>query len=115
MILSISAVIGGAAVTVLPGGCDRGTCEHAVHMIALCLAHIPARGGGIDAHAFGVERLDQRPDRRLAAEIDHRARPIEDDQIEMFLQSSCCHPGVEKTGRPILRRWQSPWMRPRRR
>ena len=55
-------------------------------MIDLGLAHIAPRRRRIDDHALGAERLDQRLDRRLATEVDHRAGPIEDDEVEAVFE-----------------------------
>src|ERR1700744_6056807 len=56
-------------------------------MIPLRLAHVAARGGHIDGHALRRECRDQSLDRCLAAEIHHRASPIENDQIEFIFQT----------------------------
>ncbi len=51
-------------------------------MIALGAAHVGARLGFGDRHAGLLEQAQQRDDRRAAAMIDHRPRPIEDDGLD---------------------------------
>jgi len=83
---------GEPTVTGAPRGGECRVHEEALHVIALCLAHIASRRGGIDGDAFGGKRLDERLDRRFAAEVDHRPRPIEDDQLEAFLETHAATP-----------------------
>jgi len=82
------------SVTRAPGGGDLPIGEQRTDVVDLGLAHVAARGGGVDGDAGAAKRLDQCLDRGLAAEIDHRAGPIEDDEIEAILEAHAAPPSM---------------------
>src|SRR5271167_2070072 len=56
-------------------------------MVRLGFPHVAPSRGRFDRHTFRCEGFEQRLDGRLAAEVDHRARPIEDHQVETITET----------------------------
>jgi len=61
---------------------DLGVGQDGGHVGALGHAHLAAGGGGGQSDALGGEGVDQRLDRRSAAEIHHGAGPVEHDGLD---------------------------------
>src|SRR5471032_1185160 len=51
-------------------------------MVGLGLAHVGAHRRLVERDAAAREGFDQRRDRRTAAEVHHRAGPVENHQVE---------------------------------
>ena len=70
------------AMGLLPSGDDLGAGEDGADVVALGHAHVGPGGGFAKGYASGRERRHEGRHRRLTAEIDHRAGPVEDHQVE---------------------------------